>query len=104
MIPRYLTDARHGISSSAILKLQSGLLLLYHMTSHFAGDNLKPSCIALVSHFFSAMVICLYNMSSPMRRDHHRMQSFVLGYPGSVVLGYPGSVVLGYPGSVVLVD
>ena len=66
MIPRYLTDARHGISFPAILKFQSGSLPLYHMASHLAGENLKPSCIALVSIFFSAVVICSYNMSYPM--------------------------------------
>ena len=61
MTPRYLTDARHGIYSPAILKFQSGSLLLYHKASHLSGENLRPSCIALVSIFFSAVVICLYN-------------------------------------------
>ena len=66
MTPRYLTDARHGISSPAILKFHSGSLLLYHKASHLSGENLRSSCIDLVSIFFSAVVICLYNMSSPM--------------------------------------
>ena len=46
--------------------LQSGSLLLYHMASHLSGENLRPSCVALVSILFSAVVICLYNMSSPI--------------------------------------
>ena len=64
--PRYLTDARHGIFSPAILKFQSGLILLYHNASHLSGENLRPSCIALLSIFFSAVVICSYMLSSPM--------------------------------------
>ena len=55
-----------GISSQAILKFQSGSLFLCHMASHLAGENMKPSCIAFVSIFFSAVVICLYSMSSLM--------------------------------------
>ena len=42
-------------------RLQSGSLLLCHMASH-----LRPSCTALVLIFFSAVVICLHNISSPM--------------------------------------
>ena len=37
-----------------------------HNVSHLSGENLRPSCIVLVSIFFSTMVICLYNMSCPM--------------------------------------
>ena len=59
-------DAYLGISSPAILKFQSGLLLLYHRASHLSGENLRHNCIALVSIFVSAVVICLYNMSPPM--------------------------------------
>ena len=66
MTPRYLTDARQGILAPAILKFQSGSTLLYHNASHFSGENLRPSCIALASIFFSAVVICSYTMSSPM--------------------------------------
>ena len=69
MTPRYVTDARHGIFSPAILIFQSGSLLLYHMASHLSGENMRPCCIALVSIFFSAVVICLYNMSSPIARS-----------------------------------
>ena len=65
MTPIYLTDARHGILSPAILKFQSGSLL-FHNASNFSGENLRPSCIALVSIFFSAVVICSYTLSSPM--------------------------------------
>ena len=91
MTPRYLTDARHGISFPEILKFQSGSLLLYHNASHLSGENLRPSCIVLVSILFSAVGICLYNMSSPMGPpdwvpDHQRRRSFVLCYPGSVVV------------------
>ena len=66
MTSMYLTDARYGILSPAILKFQSGSLLLYHKPSHVSGENLRPTCIALVSIFFRAVVICSYNMSSPM--------------------------------------
>ena len=62
MIPRYLTDARHGISSLAILKFQSGSLFLYHKASHLSDENFMPSCIAIVLIYFSAVVICLYNI------------------------------------------
>ena len=74
--PRYLTNARHGISSPTILKFHSGSLLLYHKASHLSGENLRPSCIALLSIFFSAVVNCLYNMSSPMGPS---LQGSILG-------------------------
>ena len=61
-----MTDARHGTSSSAILKFQSGSLLLYHMASHSAGKNLRHSRIDFLSIFFSDVIICLYSMPSPM--------------------------------------
>ena len=54
------------MSSPSILKFQSESLLQYHMVSHLAGENMRHSCIALVSIFFSAVVIYLYNMSSPI--------------------------------------
>ena len=66
MTPRYLTDGRHGILAPAILKFQSGSTLLYHNASHFSRENLRPRWIASASIFFSAVVICLYTMSSPM--------------------------------------
>ena len=90
MTSRYFTDARHRFFSPAILKSQSGSLLLYHKASHLPGENLRPSCIALVLIIFSAVVICLYNMSYPMGphglSDHQRRRSFVLCYPGSIVV------------------
>ena len=55
-----------GSFSPAILKFQSGSLLLYDMASHLSGENMRLSCISLVSIFFSAVVICLYNISSPI--------------------------------------
>ena len=66
MTSMYFTDARHGIFSPAILKFQSGSLILYHKASHLKGENLRPNCIALVSIFFSTVDIYLYNMSCPM--------------------------------------
>ena len=90
MTPRYLTDARHGISSSVILKFQSGSLFLYHKALHLSGEYLRHSFIALVPIFFSAVVICLYNMSSPMGPhglpDHQSRRSFSLCYTCSVVV------------------
>ena len=37
-----------GFLSPAILKFQSGSLILYHKASHLSGKNLMPSCMALV--------------------------------------------------------
>ena len=79
MTPRYLTDVRHGISSQAILKFQSKSLLLYHMTSNLSGENLRPNCIALVSIFFNAVVICLYNMSPLMCLPNKHRAYCILG-------------------------
>ena len=64
--PRYLTDGRHGIFPPAILKFQSGLIRLYHNAAQLSGENLRPSCIALLSIFFSAVVICSYILSYPI--------------------------------------
>ena len=90
MTPSYLTDARHGIFSPAILKFQYGSLLLYHNVSHLSGGNLRPSCIALVSILFSAVVIfciiCHVRWDPHGLPDHQRRRSFVLCYPGSVVV------------------
>ena len=85
--PRYLTDARHGISSPVILKFQSGSLVLYYKALHLAGDNLSASCITLVSIIVNDHLF-VHNMSSLMGPhglpDYQYRRSFVLCYPGSV--------------------
>ena len=82
MTTRYSTDARHGISSPAILKFQSGSLLLYHMALHLSGENLRPSSTALVPIFFSVSsfvgIMCHLRCFPRGLPDHQRRRSFVL--------------------------
>ena len=89
--PRYLTDARHAIFSPAILTFQSGSLLLYHNASHLSGENLRPSCIDLVSTLVQWSSVCVIRhvrWGPHGLPDHQRMRSFVLCYPGSFVVVY----------------